>query len=167
MFCCRQGDVCEDLKKSRALNQGLRPSEASPAQIGHTERPRRVRGTMENASNQFPLCIFQDVCPHRSDAACVGRVVSASFICLAVCVSLDLWRLSSRPDGKVTSVEGLSLWSGVLTPIYKKIPHPRYVSGCVEVLCVLCYEFWDRAGTQCNFSWSHSESCSTRSCQEA
>lgn len=56
MFSCREGFICKDgKKKSNRLHQGLHPSEPFPAQIGHTERPRIVKGTMELNPNEF-LC---------------------------------------------------------------------------------------------------------------
>lgn len=40
-------DVCKGCEKSHGLHQEPHPSEPFPAQIGHTERPRNVKGTME------------------------------------------------------------------------------------------------------------------------
>lgn len=42
-------------EKSNRLHQGRRPSEPFPTQIGPTERPRIVKGTMELNPNEF-LC---------------------------------------------------------------------------------------------------------------
>lgn len=48
-----QSDVCEKSEKSHGLHQGRHPSKPFPAQIGHTERPQNVKGTMEFSRMNF------------------------------------------------------------------------------------------------------------------